>query len=280
MPRLCSTILTLLLVFGVNQAMSSPTSEQQLILKLVHKLDYISVDYPDAVNGGKVVDQEEFAEQQQMISHAIKLSDKLSINDNSQALKKKLLKLQAEINKLGDGGHIAQLCRQGMEFALQEFKINSTPQQQPSIAQGRDLYQQHCVACHGSKGLGDGQLAKNLEPAPANFHDRQRQQHRSVFALYNTISLGVDGTAMPAFNKLNAQQRWSLAFYVSNFFSPAPEQQKGEKLWHAKNGQTPINNLEQLTRSTPAQLQQHFGHDGVAILGYLRATPQALKTTH
>jgi mono/diheme cytochrome c family protein len=38
-----------------------------------------------------------------------------------------------------------------------------------AIAQGRALYEVHCVGCHGVEGRGDGPLAANLPVQPANF---------------------------------------------------------------------------------------------------------------
>ena len=62
--------------------------------------------------------------------------------------------------------------------------------------------------------LGDGPAAASLEPAPTDFHDRERASQRSLFGLFNTITLGVEGTGMTAFPHLSDAERWSLAFYV------------------------------------------------------------------
>ncbi len=39
---------------------------------------------------------------------------------------------------------------------------------QPDIDQGRDIYQIHCLECHGIKGHGDGPRATTLAPRPGN----------------------------------------------------------------------------------------------------------------
>lgn len=33
---------------------------------------------------------------------------------------------------------------------------------------GEKIYQKHCLTCHGSKGLGDGPMSKNLDRLPRN----------------------------------------------------------------------------------------------------------------
>ena len=42
---------------------------------------------------------------------------------------------------------------------------------------------------------------------------------RSVYSLYNTITLGVQGTGMSGFQTLGEDERWALAFHVSNLGS-------------------------------------------------------------
>jgi mono/diheme cytochrome c family protein len=36
-------------------------------------------------------------------------------------------------------------------------------------SEGKRLFAQYCVTCHGERGEGDGQNAFNLDPAPPNF---------------------------------------------------------------------------------------------------------------
>ena len=44
----------------------------------------------------------------------------------------------------------------------QEYPADST--------RGKNVYQRHCQACHGTGGWGDGPDAKALKVAPADFH--------------------------------------------------------------------------------------------------------------
>ena len=39
----------------------------------------------------------------------------------------------------------------------------------PDLAQGKEVYEQHCHFCHGYKGYGDGPVGIALTPHPANF---------------------------------------------------------------------------------------------------------------
>lgn len=46
--------------------------------------------------------------------------------------------------------------------------MRSTVGQSPGvIAAGRKLYAQHCTGCHGTNGMGNGDMGKALSPSPA-----------------------------------------------------------------------------------------------------------------
>ncbi|MDP8922099.1 MAG: CopD family protein [Chloroflexota bacterium] len=91
-----------------------------------------------------------------------------------------------------------------------------------SLARGKALYEQHCAACHGATGRGDGPLAQSLRPRPADFRVHMAAGHTDG-ELFAWISKGVPGTAMPAFEGLLSEEdRWHLVNYVRGF-APATE---------------------------------------------------------
>jgi high-affinity iron transporter len=96
--------------------------------------------------------------------------------------------------------------------------------------------------------------------------------------LYNAISLGVDGTAMQAFHQLKDDQRWALAFYVSNFLADDGQRQAGAVAWTAGGGRL-FTDLAGLTQATPQEAQARFGKTGVEVLAYLRSQPAVLTDT-
>ena len=77
--------------------------------------------------------------------------------------------------------------------------LDEIPNQEPSLARGATIYQKNCTGCHGSLGAGDGPLAKGLEPPPANLTDHSALRDQSPLDYYRRITIGVVGTAMPAF---------------------------------------------------------------------------------
>jgi high-affinity iron transporter len=94
--------------------------------------------------------------------------------------------------------------------------LDVIPAATPSLARGAVVYQNNCASCHGSLGGGDGPLASGLEPKPANLADYQALRDQSPLDYYRRISIGVVGTAMPAFEtRLSQDDRWAAAVYAT-----------------------------------------------------------------
>jgi len=88
------------------------------------------------------------------------------------------------------------------------------PTQYPSLDSGRTLYKSQCASCHGETGLGNGPAGIALDPKPISFYDWKETKALSPFATFNTIRLGVAGTAMAPHEALEDDEVWNLAFYV------------------------------------------------------------------
>ncbi|HEX5078726.1 MAG TPA: copper resistance protein CopC [Geminicoccaceae bacterium] len=82
-----------------------------------------------------------------------------------------------------------------------------------SLAHGRELYEEHCVTCHGETGTGNGPAAPSLLPPPADLtlHARWHSGEQLDWFIAN----GVQGTAMVAFgDELDAAQRWDVISHL------------------------------------------------------------------
>lgn len=89
------------------------------------------------------------------------------------------------------------------------------------LQRGRELYQRHCVHCHGSAGDGDGPTAKY-------FNVRPRDYRKGVFKFTSTgpgvrasrddifriVKLGAPGTYMPSFMLLPDDEVGAIVEYV------------------------------------------------------------------
>jgi mono/diheme cytochrome c family protein len=57
----------------------------------------------------------------------------------------------------------------------------------------------NCAVCHGKRGHGDGPLARNMEPVPANFHQYPRFYDRTDEQIWEHIAYGIKWEGMPNF---------------------------------------------------------------------------------
>ena len=90
------------------------------------------------------------------------------------------------------------------------------PSRTPSLERGFAVYQRECASCHGSAGLGDGAAGRSLDPAPANLADHQALADVTPLAFYQRVTIGVAGTAMPAYEtRLSPADRWAVALYAT-----------------------------------------------------------------
>ncbi len=245
---------------------------------VIHGLDYIGVDYPGVFSGGKIGNPAEYAEQKEIAAHITDAAQALPAHPRRSEVVNAVKAVQKQVLAKAPAQDVSRGARQAIALIMETYQPVMAPGVTPDVAQGLQLYQTHCSGCHGADGRGDGAMAAGLQPPPANFHNFQRQQHRSIYSLYNTISLGVDGTAMRAFDELNAGQRWALAFYVSTLADSGAQTTAPEALLARPEYVEGFHDLTGLVQTSPEDAALRWGNEGVALLMYLRAHPEKLPT--
>lgn len=78
--------------------------------------------------------------------------------------------------------------------------------------QGKEIYNQMCVLCHGVNGLGNGEAGRNMNPNPANFlaFNVKNQSDGAIFWKITNGKVPM-GTY---FEILTDDQRWKLVSYI------------------------------------------------------------------
>jgi cytochrome c oxidase subunit 2 len=78
------------------------------------------------------------------------------------------------------------------------------------------LYQTYCVSCHGAGGEGglvegarDFRTLEKWKPEPYG---------PKITGIFRTLTLGIEGAQMRAFDNLSARERFALAYYVADFY--------------------------------------------------------------
>lgn len=98
------------------------------------------------------------------------------------------------------------------------------------VEKGREIYMGRCSFCHGLTGDGEGPAAKYLDPRPRDFtlaiykfRTTQSGGLPQDSDLFRTVSRGLPGTAMQAFdrslikNGLTEEERWAVIAYIKTF---------------------------------------------------------------
>ncbi|AQT97124.1 MULTISPECIES: FTR1 family protein [Pseudomonas] len=233
----------------------------------LHLLDYIGADYPPTVEAGKVIDESEYREQLEFLGVLQGLVAELPQRPERAALVKGVDELLAAVTAHQDGATVARQARQlGAQLAV-AYEVSQAPAITPDPTRGAPLYAQHCSVCHGTAGAGDGPASVGMTPPPANLRDAVRLDRLSLYAIYNTLGLGVEGTDMPSFaDQLDDRQRWDLATYIASFTAD-PAAAKSEQPF----------NLADLARQTPNEVLAASGPAAAATFRAQRAQPPQVK---
>jgi high-affinity iron transporter len=201
-------VVLFLLIASAAHASSAPQT-------IVHILDYVGVDYAGAVENGRVTSEDEYKEMLEFTAQAIEQIDALQPTLQHAKLRTEARALAKLVADKASAVEVARTAR-ALRFALIEaYQLQVAPQRSPDLKRAAGLYAQQCAGCHGAQGRGDGATARGMQPPPANFHDAERMEKRDRYSLYNTITLGVAGTAMKPYSELAEDDRWGLAYYVA-----------------------------------------------------------------
>lgn len=272
--RVCVALFLAILFAVTSQAQDLDPAQGQMVLRL---LDYISVEYPQFVKSGKVVNADEYAEQIEFSAQVADAVRNFPPRPEKDALVASAANLATLIVDKGDSAKVSQGARNLQRGLIKAFRIQIAPVRAPDLGNAAALYQSICAACHGAAGDGNGPQAAALEPRPTNFRDHARQFERSLYGLYNTITFGVEGTSMQAFGSLRAEERWALAFFVSQFVSTEDERNQGGQLWERPGMRTLFPGLSDLVGATPAETLR-VGTSAYQVFAYLRAHPAMIPS--
>jgi mono/diheme cytochrome c family protein len=100
------------------------------------------------------------------------------------------------------------------------------------VANGRRVYYENCVYCHGDNMEGDGIYAHGFDPIPANFVDATTIAMLQESYLFWRIAKGAPGlpdestpwaSAMPAWEKfLTEEEIWDVIIFLYDFTDQRP----------------------------------------------------------
>jgi S1-C subfamily serine protease len=190
--------------------------------KLFFLLEYVGADYGAAVEDGAVVDAFEYREVEGFTRLLVERFDAFERRGVSTSTRAGLEELRARVLERAPGSEVRALVSRLATSLSAELRIPPAPATDADPGRSAEFYREHCAACHGLEGRGDGPAAVGLRPRPASFRD-ERMLLLSPRQVHGAISFGVDGTAMPAYgDALTLQDLWGLTFHVLSLREAPP----------------------------------------------------------
>ena len=94
--------------------------------------------------------------------------------------------------------------------------VNPVPKSPESLARGQEMYEIHCLVCHGAQGRGDGPVGQKFVPQTMELN-LDYVQLQPDGQLFYTISHG--SIAMPFYRQaMPAEDRWHLVNFIKEVF--------------------------------------------------------------
>jgi high-affinity iron transporter len=270
---LAPLLLCLLATLGASRA-AAQNAEVQTTWRL---LDYVAVDYREAVRDGRIVNDGEYKE---MAEFTASVSQRLAALPDKPA-KAGLIAgasaLQASVQRKAAPPEIEKQARSLAAQLIEAYPVPLAPRRMPDLARGQALYAASCASCHGAAGDAKTPLAAGMDPPPIAFTDRERARERSLFALYQVIDQGLEGTAMASFGHLPEEDKWALAFAAGRFAYPSAQAEQGRRIWESDAGvRALVPDAAALVGLSEAALAARIGpQKATAVIAFLRSDPTA-----
>lgn len=281
MKRLLWVLWVGVCFWGPAIAQTLPVQADEGPRQLWQLLDYVAVDYGGAVDKGAVVSESEYAEMRDFTANAVTQAQALSSHASKDAVVSAVHQLQQAVANKVDGSQVARLAHQAEALLVAAYPIPVAPKTLPDLQRGALLFQAQCASCHGTTGGGNGPLAANMDPPPIDFTDRERARSRSLMALYQVVSQGVQGTSMPSFDALPDEDRWALAFFAGTLSHDNAMRERGEQLWKRDaSARKEFPDLAAVTTLTETAAATRVGPDVARDLtAFVRAQPAAASAS-
>jgi high-affinity iron transporter len=218
----CLLLSCLISLPGADMSGGAVPGERALQDDEIHRalglLHYVRGDYALAVGAdGAILDAEEYEEQLEFLAEvrAILLSAaEASSATAAFSLQRRLREAESLVRERGEPNAVREAVHALQQAIVQAFAPSLGPGQEPNLARGEWLYAQACAACHGADGRAGTQVARLLDPPPPDLLAVHLDDSLSPYQVFNRVTFGVPGTAMPAFVVLTPAERWDLAFFL------------------------------------------------------------------
>jgi thiosulfate dehydrogenase len=102
-------------------------------------------------------------------------------------------------------------------MAREAPKKAALPPSEENLAAGKQIYNDHCAACHGLPGQSKTPEAKGMYPPPPQFFEERQMGQNLAPEYYWTIANGIRLSGMPGYKgSLTETQMWQVAQFAAN----------------------------------------------------------------
>lgn len=275
----CFLIVPLLAVCTLMpEAVRAADTTEAKAKQIWQLLDYVAVDYGGAVSNGTVLKDSEYVEMREFAAAAGRQLGELPRGPASETLQRQSVDLRNAVANKADPSLVKKLANDLAGALHKAYPFATAPVAAPDLNRGAQLFQSQCASCHGPQGRGDGPLAAALNPKPIALSEHLRARERSLFALHQIISNGVEGTAMLGFGALTDEDRWALAYFAGTLSYTDSDRADGAKLWQSSaSARGAVADLDTLTQTSENALAERLDEASAqSMTAYLRANPKAL----
>ncbi len=255
-----------------------PSPSHTSIHRALGLLQYVGGDYSRAVSGsGTVLNADEYAEQLGFVDdvHAALTVD----NDASppDSLVVQLRELERLVTEQAPPQAVVTIVHALQRELVQVHDLQLWPDEAPDLVRGRQFYMEACAACHAGDGRAQ-RIAVRLASPPPDLTAEELDTTLSPYQVFNRMTFGVPGTAMPAFDTLSPAERWDIAFYVLAMRHSGHGDQMPCQADASLGSRLESPTLQDLARLTDQELGWKVAGRGVpreclrVLVGHLRAS--------
>jgi high-affinity iron transporter len=215
-------ILLSLLAPPSSQQVAAAQDRAAVVRRVAATATLAAQEYRIGVVNGRVVASAEVEEARLFLEEARRSAQALPADSRTDPVAA-LDSLLALVKRIGPPDTLDARVRDLAAGLAERYgvSLDELPARTPDLAHGAEIYRASCAGCHGDLGRGDGPMAAGLDPAPSNLADWAALRDQSPLDFYRRVSIGVVGTAMPAFEeRLPPRDRWSVALYASTLMMP------------------------------------------------------------
>ena len=216
---------TILALSGAPPVVIQQDDQAPTVRRIAATAALAAQEYSIGVKAGKVVATGEVEEARLFLTEARRSAGLLPL-DASRGATADIDRLIALVDRTASPDTVVFYARLLGQTLANRFAVtlDDIPAVTPALARGAEVYQLQCASCHGLVGRGDGLAGVGLTPAPSDLTDYRSLAERNPLDFYRRVTIGVAGTAMPAFeSRLAAEDRWAVAAYASTLRLPAAQ---------------------------------------------------------